>query len=194
MYYIETLKSDGYHKYIASMTGSVVKGQEVDEGAYQFENAGDCDRAVKVINKVYGLNGIVARRKTIGKENKQETREPIQTVAKKEPKLSQQAKTKEAVKMALIQKLLNKPPIPPQNPGNNTEGTAPNQPKDIALSTIVKATVNKNKKPMKQMPPKEIKNKSFFNNAQKIGEEIDLDDVGNIGMEQYVLDESGGDF
>lgn len=189
MYYIETCRDDGYHKYIASMTGAVVKGRELDEGVYQFEKFGDCDRAVQAINKVYGFgNSPIVIGKTIGGEKSKEpkpakSKEMEQTIPKKAetPKAtSPKSRTPEAAQLAIIRKLVSKPTSPAQNPLDVIKTKAGN---DIPLSNIMKAVAKPQSKVVNK-PTKEIAPAG----------EIDLDDAENIGMEQYALDESGGDF
>ncbi|MDR3185405.1 MAG: hypothetical protein LBU04_01130 [Christensenellaceae bacterium] len=91
MYYLETVKDDGVHKYVASVTGANVIGKELDDGVYKFESETDCERIAGVINKTWG-SGIweIVAKKVAGSEQIEENlaqitkEENVQNKKKKE--------------------------------------------------------------------------------------------------------------
>lgn len=54
MAYIETIKDDEFHRYIAKMTGAAVKGDKLKDNAFEFSDLKACERVAGIINKIYG--------------------------------------------------------------------------------------------------------------------------------------------
>lgn len=182
MYYIETINNDSFHKYVASMTGSSVKGMDLDEGVYMFDDEKTCDRAIGVINKTWGSGIWAIVEKKTTEQKKLITEKPKQSTKgrgrAKTAKSEEESKPSETTQINIIQNLLNKPMPDVSVKVKAKEGEGDDV--MVPLTDFVRNGA--------------LKHESIGRSNSKVATEVNIDDAENIGSDQYVLDEKVDDF